>query len=69
MGQQPLGCQPGQPLVAKTSSNGHFEVVELLLKQPGVDPTAYNNDAIIAANLNGHLEVVKLLQKHRMSLR
>jgi len=47
-----LGCQPGQPEVAK---------VKLLLQQPGADPTADNNYAIREASENGYIEVVKLL--------
>jgi len=56
MGQQPLGCQPGQPKVAKASENGHVEVVKLLLEH-GADPTVEDNKAIRKASSYGHLEV------------
>jgi len=63
MGQQPKGCQPGQPLVAKASERGRTEVVKLLLDQPGVDPSTNNNYPIRDASQKGHVNVVKLLLK------
>jgi hypothetical protein len=46
------------------SENGHLEVVKLLLADPRVDPSDYNNIAIQAASKNGQLEVVRLLLSH-----
>jgi len=43
------------------SSNGHAEVVKLLLADPRVDPSVYDNYSIRYASLNDHVEVVKLL--------
>ena len=45
------------------SSNGHLEVVKILLADPRVDPSADDNFAIRYASYRGHLEVVKLLKK------
>jgi hypothetical protein len=47
--------------ISLASENGHVEVVKLLLNDPRVDPSAYNNDAIRWASKYGHVEVVKLL--------
>jgi hypothetical protein len=47
--------------------NGHLAVVERLLQDPRVDPSAGNNGAIQNASANGHLEVVeRLLQDPRV---
>jgi ankyrin repeat protein len=43
------------------SSNGHTEIVRLLLDDPRVDPAASANYAIKLASANGYTEVVKLL--------
>jgi hypothetical protein len=43
------------------SGNGHFDVVKLLLEQQNVDPSDYNNEAIVWAVRNNHIDVVKLL--------
>ena len=40
---------------------GHIEVVQLLLQDSRVDPSAKNNRAILAASQNGHTKVVQLL--------
>ena len=42
---------------------GLYDIFETLLEDPRVDPSAYNNYAIVFASDNGHLEVVKLLLK------
>ena len=43
------------------SGNGHLEVVQELLKDKRVDPSAFNNFAISLACENGHLDVVNRL--------
>ena len=43
--------------------NGYLEIVQELLKDNRVDPSANNNDAIQWASGNGHLEVVEELLK------
>ena len=43
------------------AENRHLEIVKLLLTDSRVDPSDWNNLAIIWAAMNGHLEVVKLL--------
>jgi hypothetical protein len=43
------------------SSNGHADIVEVLLQDGRADPTAYDNDAIQWASSHGHADVVKLL--------
>jgi hypothetical protein len=45
------------------SKYGHVEVVNLLLNDPRVDPSFYNNDAIRWASENGQVQVVTLLLK------
>jgi hypothetical protein len=49
------------------SVRGHLEVVERLLQDPRVDPSAGNNWAIQNASANGHLEIIeRLLQDERV---
>jgi ankyrin repeat protein len=48
-------------LLAGASRNGHAAIVELLLLDPRVDPTADDNAAIQLASECGHDSVVKLL--------
>jgi len=49
------------------SRSGHAKIVKILLKNPKVDPSYWNNDAIISACKKGHTKVVKLLLKdHRV---
>ena len=43
--------------------NGHLQVVETLLKDLRVDPSADNQYAIRFAAYNGHLQVVETLLK------
>ena len=43
------------------SYTSYIEVVKLLLNDPLVDPSAYNNHAIRWASENGYTEIVKLL--------
>ena len=50
-------------LFMNSAKNGHTEVVNLLLKNPRVDPGSNNNYAIKWASECGHTEVVKLLLK------
>src|SRR5690606_17610592 len=47
------------------SVHGHLEVVQELLKDKRVDPSARDNYAIQYASSNGHLEVVKELLKDK----
>jgi surface antigen len=47
----------------KSSNYGHFAVVERLLQDKRVDPSASDNFAIRLASTNGHLAVVALLKK------
>jgi hypothetical protein len=49
------------------SENGHLAVVERLLQDPRVDPSALDNGAIQMASYGGHLAVVeRLLQDPRV---
>ncbi len=47
------------------TENGHYEIVEHLLKDPRVTPHANNNHAIGISAENGHNKVVKLLLKNK----
>ncbi len=50
------------------STNGHFEVVRLLLAHQDVEVNQTSTDgatALILASGNGHVEVVKLLLSHQ----
>ena len=50
-----------QRLLESACSDGHTEVVKLLLADPGVDPSAEDNWCIRQASSLGQTEVVKLL--------
>ena len=50
-----------QRLLESACYDGHTEVVKLLLADPGVDPSAKDNESIRFASYYGHTEVVKLL--------
>ena len=52
-------CESGFFILA--SEYGNLEVVKMLLKDPRIDPSAYNKEAIRVALRNERLEVVKLL--------
>ncbi|KAI9341183.1 ankyrin repeat-containing domain protein [Obelidium mucronatum] len=59
-------CEENRPL-RMASFLGHSDVVELLLQMPSVDPSAWNNQAIIDAAESNFLPVVKsLLQDPRV---
>src|SRR5690606_6818132 len=45
------------------STNGHLEIVQELLKDNRVNPSAQGNEAIRVASKNGHLEIVRELLK------
>lgn len=45
------------------ASFGQKEVVELLLKDKRVDPTAKQNEALIAALANGHVETAAFIME------
>jgi len=45
--------------------NNDIERVKTLLQDKGVDPSAYNNIAIIIAAMNGYTEIVKILLKDK----
>jgi hypothetical protein len=47
--------------IREASANGHLAVVERLLADPRVDPSADDNYAIREASSNGHLSVVERL--------
>jgi len=47
--------------IISASTNGHTEVVKLLLQDERVDPTTYDNHAIRMASIDGYTQVVKLL--------
>ncbi len=42
------------------SKFGHANVIQLLLQDSRVDPSAHNNEAILWASKNGHIGVVKV---------
>ena len=48
-------------LLRLAAAKGMFDVVEILLQYPGVDPSAKNNWALIMARENKHLRVYNLL--------
>lgn len=50
-----------QWVIKWSSKNGYKDIVELLLKDDGVDPTYNNNNTIVLATFNGNIDVVKLL--------
>ena len=50
-------------LPTRRAENGHLDVVELLLNDPRVDPSAQNNKALRRAKKNNYQEVVELLLK------
>ena len=51
----------GKWAIGHASENGYLGVVQLLLQDKRVDPSAANNWAIRLASENGHLEIVRLL--------
>ncbi|KAI9341180.1 ankyrin repeat-containing domain protein, partial [Obelidium mucronatum] len=57
-------CKESRPLRI-ASCLGYADVVELLLQNSGVDPSACNNDAIISAADFKHVSVVKILLQDR----
>ena len=48
-------------LIKFASCCGHTNIVELLLRDSRVDPSAGDNEAINQASKKGHFEIVKLL--------
>ncbi|PRP88828.1 hypothetical protein PROFUN_00296 [Planoprotostelium fungivorum] len=50
--------------LAVASSLGYLSVVELLLTDPCVDPSASNNEALILAFISGHTGVIDMLLAH-----
>lgn len=44
---------------------GHTTIVELLLKEKTVNPSANNNESLLLACKYGHIEVVKLLLNNK----
>jgi ankyrin repeat protein len=51
--------------IKNASEYGHASVVQLLLKDPRIDPTADDNYAIRLASLYGHVSVVQLLMNDK----
>ena len=54
-------CVIGQEVLTSAMSHSMVDIVELLIADPRVDPTAKNNNAIRMASRNGHTETVALL--------
>jgi len=50
-------CSP----IGVAAENGHLEMVNRLLEDSRVDPSAANNRAIQYASKNGHLKIVRIL--------
>ncbi|PRP76545.1 ankyrin repeat domain-containing protein 50-like, partial [Planoprotostelium fungivorum] len=50
--------------LAAAASMGHLSVVELLLTDPRVDPSAANNEALIAASIGGQSAILDMLMAH-----
>ena len=48
--------------------NGHLDVVNRLIEDDRVDPSADDNYAVRQASRNGHTEVVELLNKNKKNL-
>jgi ankyrin repeat protein len=48
-------------MLVDASHNGRAQIVELLLCDPRVDPSAHDNQAVTVASSRGHAQVVKLL--------
>lgn len=48
-------------LFVNACSHGHYKIAKLLLEDPNVDPSEYNNQAIQEACKNGFLKIVNLL--------
>ena len=46
-------------------SNGHLEIIKLLMQDERVDPSSDDNWAITYASQNGHLEIVKILMQDK----
>ena len=53
-------CWNNEP-IQLASENGRSEVVKILLRDWGVDPSATDDLSLRWASVNGHAEVVKLL--------
>jgi hypothetical protein len=45
----------------KTSKNGHVKIVELLLRDWGINPSTHYNDELVKTAKNGYINIVKLL--------
>ena len=62
-----LQCSECSETIQEASKNGHIQVVERLLQDPRVDPSAGNNYAIRMASHRDHIHVVeRLLQDPRV---
>ena len=48
-------------VIINASSNGHTDLVEMLLSDVRIDPSIDDNTPIQNASLNGHIDIVKLL--------
>lgn len=61
--KKPLGFLSGNNnyAIRAASTNGHSEIVKLLLKEHFVDPSDLCNEALVAACQKGHYDVVKAL--------
>ena len=56
-------------MIRWASQNGYIAVVERLLQDRRVDPSAYNNEAIHLASKFGHVAIAnRLLQDPRVSI-
>ncbi|KAJ3251027.1 hypothetical protein HK103_002923, partial [Boothiomyces macroporosus] len=47
--------------IQRAAQNGHYSLVEYLLRDPRVDPASKNNQAVGQAARRGYLDIVKLL--------
>lgn len=61
--RSPAAARKATPLF-EAAAAGHASVVEMLLADPRVDPTADGNEALRVAAIEGHCEVVEALLKH-----
>ncbi len=53
----------GNKALVSAAISGNMEIVDLLIADSRVDPSANNNEAFIKASLFGRLEIVKILLK------